>query len=158
VASLHSHPSTYAAGLAGRDGVGRRGRRHRSAGWTQPGVRLKLPVPTDLRRPAFWFGGPKTLRVFSHGVLWGLHELSIEWKKPVWPKAWAIGSYQVSPPCWDFCFVLIFRDRISLCSPGCPGTHSVDQAGLELRNPPASAFQVLGLKACATTARLPLEF
>jgi hypothetical protein len=33
----------------------------------------------------------------------------------------------------------------------CPGTHSVDQAGLELRNPPASASQVLGLKACATT-------
>jgi hypothetical protein len=27
----------------------------------------------------------------------------------------------------------------------------VDQAGLELRNPPASASQVLGLKACATT-------
>jgi hypothetical protein len=48
-----------------------------------------------------------------------------------------------------FCFV--FRDRVSLCSPGCPGTHFVDQAGLELRNPPASAFQVLGLKACATT-------
>jgi hypothetical protein len=48
-----------------------------------------------------------------------------------------------------FCFV--FRDRVSLCSLGCPGTHSVDQAGLELRNPPASAAQVLGLKACATT-------
>jgi hypothetical protein len=48
---------------------------------------------------------------------------------------------------------LIFRDRVSLCSPGCPGTHSVDQAGLELRNPPASAYQVLGLKACTTTAR-----
>jgi hypothetical protein len=31
------------------------------------------------------------------------------------------------------------RDRVSLCSSGCPGTHSVDQAGLELRNPPASA-------------------
>jgi hypothetical protein len=45
---------------------------------------------------------------------------------------------------------LFFRDRVSLCSPGCPGAHSVDQAGLELRNPPASAFQVLGLKACAT--------
>ncbi|GAB1292573.1 Proteasome subunit alpha type-1 [Apodemus speciosus] len=44
--------------------------------------------------------------------------------------------------------------RVSLCSPGCPGTHSVDQAGLELRNPPASASQVLGLKACATTAQL----
>jgi hypothetical protein len=45
-----------------------------------------------------------------------------------------------------------FRDRISLCSPGCPGTHFVDQAGLvELRNLPASASQVLGLKAWATT-------
>jgi hypothetical protein len=46
---------------------------------------------------------------------------------------------------------LVFRDRVSLCSPGCPGTHFVDQAGLELRNPPASASRVLGLKACATT-------
>jgi hypothetical protein len=36
-------------------------------------------------------------------------------------------------------------------SPGCPGTHSVDQAGLKLRNLPASAYQVLGLKVCATT-------
>jgi hypothetical protein len=42
-----------------------------------------------------------------------------------------------------------------LCSPGCcPGTHFVDQAGLELRNPPASASQVLGLKTCTTTAWL----
>jgi hypothetical protein len=46
---------------------------------------------------------------------------------------------------------LFFQDRVSLCSPGCPGTHSVDQAGLELRNLPAPAFRVLGLKACATT-------
>jgi hypothetical protein len=30
--------------------------------------------------------------------------------------------------------------------------HSVDQAGLEIRNLPASASQVLGLEACATTA------
>jgi hypothetical protein len=54
-----------------------------------------------------------------------------------------------------FFFVLffVFRDRVSLYSPGCPGTHSVDQAGLELRNLPASASQVLGLKACATIAR-----
>jgi hypothetical protein len=51
-----------------------------------------------------------------------------------------------------FCFV--FQDRVSLCSPGCPGTHFVDQAGLELRNLPASVSQVLGLKACTTTARL----
>jgi hypothetical protein len=33
----------------------------------------------------------------------------------------------------------------------------VDQAGLELRNPPASASQVLGLKVCATTAWLNLH-
>ena len=42
------------------------------------------------------------------------------------------------------------QDRVSLYSPGCPGTHSVDQAGLKLRNSPASASQVLGLKVCAT--------
>jgi hypothetical protein len=39
-----------------------------------------------------------------------------------------------------------------LRSPGCLGTHSVDQAGLKLRNLPASDSQVLGLKLCATTA------
>jgi hypothetical protein len=53
------------------------------------------------------------------------------------------------------------RDRVSLYSPGCPGTHFVDQAGLKLRNPPASASQVLGLKMCATThrwARMPHLF
>jgi hypothetical protein len=63
--------------------------------------------------------------------------------------------------CGFFCFVLffvclfvcLFQDRVSLCSPGCPGTHSVDQAGLKLRNPLASASQVLGLKACTTTSQ-----
>jgi hypothetical protein len=33
----------------------------------------------------------------------------------------------------------VVQDRVSMCSPGCPGTHFVDQAGLKLRNPPASA-------------------
>jgi hypothetical protein len=33
-------------------------------------------------------------------------------------------------------------------NPG-PGVPFVDQAGLELRNPTASASRVLGLKACA---------
>jgi hypothetical protein len=37
------------------------------------------------------------------------------------------------------------RDGVSLYNPGCPGTHFVDQAGLELRNLPASASQVMGL-------------
>ena len=43
------------------------------------------------------------------------------------------------------CFVL-FQDRVSLCSPGCPGAHFVDQAGLELRNPPASCLPSAGVK------------
>jgi hypothetical protein len=50
--------------------------------------------------------------------------------------------------CLFVCFW--FFDTGFFCSPGCPGTHSVDQAGLELRSPPASASRVLGLKACAT--------
>jgi hypothetical protein len=36
----------------------------------------------------------------------------------------------------------------NLCISGCPGTHSVDQADLELNDPPASASQGLGLKVC----------
>jgi hypothetical protein len=50
-----------------------------------------------------------------------------------------------------FYLFLVFWDRVSLYSPVCLGTHFVDQAGLELRNPPASASRVLELKACATT-------
>jgi hypothetical protein len=75
-----------------------------------------------------------------------------------------ISKWLPDPPCFPLFFlflsslffvvvvvdvvVFVFRDRVSLCSPGCPGTHSVDQAGLELRNPPASASLVLGLKEC----------
>jgi hypothetical protein len=48
-------------------------------------------------------------------------------------------------------FVFVFRGKqVSLYSPGCPGTHFVEQAGLELRNLLASASRVLGLKVCAT--------
>jgi hypothetical protein len=53
-------------------------------------------------------------------------------------------------------FFLVFQDRVSLFISGCPETHFVDQASLELRNPSASASRVLGLKACATTAQLSL--
>jgi hypothetical protein len=52
-----------------------------------------------------------------------------------------------------FIFFWLFQDWVSLYSPDCPGTYFVDQAGLELRNPPVSASQVLGLKVCATTAQ-----
>jgi hypothetical protein len=55
---------------------------------------------------------------------------------------------------FSFSFGFVFRDRVSLYSPVCPGTHFVDQAGLELRNPPASASWVLGLKACATISNV----
>lgn len=33
----------------------------------------------------------------------------------------------------------VFQDGVSQCSPGCLGTHSVDEADLEFRNQPASA-------------------
>jgi len=40
---------------------------------------------------------------------------------------------------------VVFQDRVSLCSPGCPGIYSVDQVGLKIRDPLASASRVLGL-------------
>jgi hypothetical protein len=53
---------------------------------------------------------------------------------------------------------MVFQDRVSLYSPGCPGTHFVDQAGLKLRNLPAFASQVLELKVCTTTTGLINHF
>jgi hypothetical protein len=61
---------------------------------------------------------------------------------------------------YDLCLLFLFflsRQGFSVYSPGCPGTHFVDQAGLKLGNPPASASQELGLKACATTAQLSVH-
>jgi hypothetical protein len=55
-----------------------------------------------------------------------------------------------------FFIFFIFRERVSLYSSGCLGTHFVDQAGLKLRNPPASASRVLELKACATMPGSPV--
>lgn len=43
------------------------------------------------------------------------------------------------------CHCHFFLDTISLCSPGCPKNHSVNQAALELRNLPCLC--------CATTAQ-----
>lgn len=54
--------------------------------------------------------------------------------------------------CFIVClFTFVFQDEISLCSRDCPGTPSIDQAGLERRDPPASASQMLALKVYATT-------
>jgi hypothetical protein len=54
--------------------------------------------------------------------------------------------------CFGFSFVI--QGTISLCSLVCPGTHSAEQASLKLRNPPASASQVLGLKIYAISTQL----
>jgi hypothetical protein len=53
----------------------------------------------------------------------------------------------------SFYIYIFFWDRVSLYSPGYPGAHFVDQAGLELRNPPASASWVLGFKGVHYHAR-----
>jgi hypothetical protein len=47
-----------------------------------------------------------------------------------------------------FIYLLFFEKGFLCVALGYPGTCSVDQAGLKLRNSPASASQVLGLKAC----------
>ena len=41
--------------------------------------------------------------------------------------------------------------KVSLCSLSSPGACSVDHTGLELRDPSASASQILGLKMCSIT-------
>ena len=60
--------------------------------------------------------------------------------------------------CFLFVLVLVFRDRVSLSSSGCPGTHSVEQAGLKLRDPPASASMTHGTNAVATILASTLVF
>ena len=50
------------------------------------------------------------------------------------------------------CLFVLFCLRQGLCvALAVLELNCVDQAGLELRNPTASASRVLGLKACATT-------
>jgi hypothetical protein len=83
--------------------------------------------------------------------------------RPGWPRTQksaclCLPSAGIKGVCHHARLFLVFQDRVSLCSPGCPGTHSVNQAGLKLKNPPASASQVLGLKSCATTAQHELLF
>lgn len=54
-----------------------------------------------------------------------------------------------------FHFVLFFETGFLCIAPHCPGTHSVNQASLELRDPATFASQVVELKACSTTAVQP---
>ncbi|GAB1285850.1 Fer-1-like protein 4 [Apodemus speciosus] len=113
--------------------------------------------------------------VLAKKLLARLHFLAQEPQPPlpdvlVWMFSGQRRVAYVRVPAQDVLFSVVEEERgrdcgkiqtllltlVSLYSPGCPGTHSVDQAGLKLRNPPASASQVLGLKACATTAQQPL--
>jgi hypothetical protein len=45
-----------------------------------------------------------------------------------------------------FACLFVCQDKVSLYSPGCHRTHSVDQAGLKSINWPASASQSAGIK------------
>jgi hypothetical protein len=56
------------------------------------------------------------------------------------------GKFDIQAVTFFFLFLSFFFwffETGFLCNPGCPGTHSVDQAGLELRNPSVSASRVL---------------
>jgi hypothetical protein len=53
-----------------------------------------------------------------------------------------------------FVCLFVFHDRASLYTSSCPGTRSVDQAGLELRDLRASVSLVMRLEVCTTTANL----
>lgn len=57
-----------------------------------------------------------------------------------------------------FIYLFVSWDRVSLSSSsGWPGTYFIDQAGLELRDPSASASQVLGWKPEDVSNLLELE-
>jgi hypothetical protein len=106
------------------------------------------------RRFRGWFGG---FYLIFRGLLFEVERCKWTWiflSEVILYSHSGCSSRDMALYGWEKSTLNLIRDRVSLCSPGCPGTHSVDQAGLELRNSPASASQVLGLKACATTARL----
>jgi hypothetical protein len=48
---------------------------------------------------------------------------------------------------------IIKKIILYMCCPGWPGTHSVDHAGLEFRDPSCLCLPSAGLKVCTTTAQ-----
>ena len=67
------------------------------------------------------------------------------WHFPVWTYLIFIKTQKSL----IFLFNFFSWVRVALIIFGCPETYSVDQAGLEVRDPSASASWVLGLKVCA---------
>ena len=97
--------------------------------------------------------GPWAHCLISDSLCPGLHTRSY---------AYRFGSLMVNSASSKVASDIFFlKKKISgqgFSSPRCLGTHYVDQAGFKLRNLPASASQVLELKACATTSRLQGRF
>lgn len=79
-------------------------------------------------------------------------------KKKVSTSQFLMISIQLKRFCLEiphyFWYVAVYSKQDFLCSPGPPGTPSLDHAGLELRDPPVSASQGLGSKTDTTTPTL----
>jgi hypothetical protein len=54
--------------------------------------------------------------------------------------------------------VLVFQDRVSLCSPDCSRTHSVDQAGSNLQRSACLSFPNAGIKGMCHHCPARLHF
>jgi hypothetical protein len=102
----------------------------------------------DVRLAGFWILTPMTNSELQlEASLWESHESC---HVNMFSKFTKLSTHIRHYCIFKLLFFSFLRDRVSLYSPGCPGTHSVDQVGLKIRNPPSSASQVLGLKVCAT--------
>lgn len=55
--------------------------------------------------------------------------------------------------CFYYC---LFRDRVSLCNPACPGTHHIDQDGLKLTEISAFAPLPLGISSTGMKGTMTL--
>jgi hypothetical protein len=110
--------------------------------WGQPGLQSEFQDSQGYTEKPCLENLKREKKMYPSWMCWCLPTLTIAYK--------AEAGVSLSMGVRNTFFSFSFRDRVSLYSPGCPGTHFVDQAGLKLRNPPDSASQVLGLKACAT--------
>ena len=89
------------------------------------------------------------VRVHSRRTMYRSSESRTSLVSEVVLEVWGPGIIAPAP---NLAFSFVFQDRVSLCCPSYTGTHSVDQAGLKLKNPLASVPQLpgLGLKLCTT--------
>jgi hypothetical protein len=125
--------------------------------WVGMGFEMLKPGPVSLSLPVACWSRCRAPRYLSNTMSaymlpcflpWTISQSVLVWVLLLWTDSMTTTLLPPLPPPTPT------PDRVSLCSPDCPGTHSVAQAGLELRNLPASASRVLGLKACVTTAWL----